>query len=89
MLHNDLYFVDGHNEDNIIDTCNNTVLVNATFLGGENNQRKHFIAYCYLGELCTTAFGWNSFGIAFSCDHTYPKNSTYGLAKPFVIRCNS
>jgi len=44
------------------------------------------MAFCYLGELCTTAFGWNNNGIAFSLNHVYPKNGTYGFAKTFVIR---
>lgn len=88
MMNTNSEFCDGHNEDNGIEACNNTILANITLIAVPEKNETSFMAFCYLGELCTTAFGWNKNGIAFSLNHVFPKNSSFGYARTFIIRRN-
>ena len=48
---------------------NTTVIIDASFGG-----KYRFVAYTYLGDLATYAFGFNNHGIGFTINYVGPKN---------------
>ena len=70
-----------HNEDNSKEDVGATALVRATF------GATSFVAYTYLGELPSGAFGYNSHGIAFTLNWVGPTAvQCPGLGRGFASR---
>ena len=71
--------LDFHNEDSGLSDVNKTYLANATI------DKDSFLAYVYMGDLATGAFGLNS-KIAFSVNYLGPEKAVVGAARNFASR---
>jgi len=75
--------VDAHNEDNDGMWINHTFVLDAQ-LGGPEHR---FLAFVYMGDLPSSAFGINAHGIGFSLNWVGPPPANAaGLARNFVSR---
>ena len=72
-----------HNEDDASPSLNKTAMIAATF--GTDGHR--FVGFTYLGDLTSGAFGFNSYGIAFTLNWVGPTNVLRGgIGRGFVSR---
>ncbi|DAZ98337.1 TPA: hypothetical protein N0F65_007144 [Lagenidium giganteum] len=71
-----------HNEDSGASDVNRTAMVTAQI-----GDAPKFVAFTYLGDLPTGAFGFNSHGIAFSLNFVQPSDTLAGgLGRGFISR---
>ena len=64
----------GHNEDGALMANSTSYIIDAE-LTVDGEERETFAAFCYAGQLCSTAFGYSeSAGKAFSSNALFPKN---------------
>lgn len=65
----------GHNEDNDAVYRNTAYLVTATVFSTDAKMPlDNFTAFCYPGELCGSAFGFNSMDLIFTVNALFPVN---------------
>lgn len=71
-----------HNEDGDVADMNHTAIITAKV-----GTRPQFVAYTYLGDLPSGAFGFNDKGVAFTLNFVQPADGeTGGLGRGFISR---
>lgn len=64
----------GHNEDGAVIANTTSYIIDAEVTPDDSNETERFIAFCYAGQLCSTAFGYSeSAGKVFSSNALFPK----------------
>ena len=63
----------GHNEDGALIDLTTGYLVKAQ-ITEESGSSENFFAYCYAGQLCGNAFGYNGKGVVTTLNSLFPKN---------------
>ncbi|KAK1565495.1 hypothetical protein Q3G72_028037 [Acer saccharum] len=84
LVVNDSMAIAAHNEDGDFDVIGNTYLLRCTLSNGPS-----FMAYSYPGELPTCAFGFNSYGVAFTLNAVAPMKDEImadGIERNFISR---
>ncbi|KAK3227963.1 hypothetical protein Dsin_007825 [Dipteronia sinensis] len=84
LVVNDSMAIAAHNEDGDFDVIGNTYLLKCTLSSGLS-----FMAYSYPGELPTCAFGFNSYGVAFTLNAVAPMKDEIGadgIGRNFISR---
>ena len=70
-----------HNEDE------QGYFLNYTILATVRGLRENFVAYVYLGQIPTGAFGWNGKRVAFTMNYVAPSSAEMGgLGRSFIAR---
>ena len=64
----------GHNEDGSLIANTTSYIIDAEVTPDDSNDTEKFIAFCYAGQLCSTAFGYSeTAGKVFSSNALFPK----------------
>jgi hypothetical protein len=64
----------GHNEDGALIANTTSYIIDAEVTPDDSNETEKFIAFCYAGQLCSTAFGYSeTAGKVFSANALFPK----------------
>lgn len=89
----------GHNEDGAVIANTTSYIIDAEVTHDGSNETERFTAFCYAGQLCSTAFGYSeSAGKVFSSNALFPKTldtryvgmysiQKLGVILPFCIIC--
>ena len=71
----------GHNEDGISFNKGKMYLVRVSV-----DHKPSFIALCYPGTIPGNAFGFNEYGVFFSCNNVLPDHIKEGIGRTFISR---
>jgi hypothetical protein len=64
----------GHNEDGSLIANTTSYIIDAEVTPDGSNETEKFTAFCYAGQLCSTAFGYSeTAGKVFSANALFPK----------------
>ena len=64
----------GHNEDGSLIANTTSYIIDAEVTPDDSNETEKFTAFCYAGQLCSTAFGYSeTAGKVFSSNALFPK----------------
>ena len=74
----------GHNEDGALIANSTSYIVDAEIVSSTDDREK-FTAFCYAGQLCSTAFGYSeTANKVFSFNALFPKNVNTNAVGKFV-----
>ena len=79
----------GHNEDGAVIANTTSYIIDAEVTPDDSNETERFTAFCYAGQLCSTAFGYSeTAGKVFSSNALFPKtiNTKYGYVGMLFIQ---